>query len=142
MRLFQMTTRRWMTAVAIAGFLLGAVVCGRRVKQRHAYYLQKAANCDQMDRLLRTLDPSRVAVSCGQVPAIVVDGRRYQAETVAEYNAELKRIYLRAASRPWLSVPAEPPPFSVLILGPFDSTNVKDHPSGIQIRETNGRRSR
>jgi hypothetical protein len=128
MRLCRMTTRRWMSAVAVGGLLLGVVVWGHRLKQRRDYCLQQARIYAQMENSLRRIDPGLVSVSCSRLPPIVVDGHTYQADTVAAYNAGLKKIYLHAASRPWLSVPADPPRFAIYIRSPVPQVMFFENP--------------
>jgi hypothetical protein len=126
MRLPRMTMRRWMIAVAIAGVLLGTAVWGRRLKQQRDYYLKQANFHARLERFFRSVEkmfPTRVAsggrslkdvsgmmVRSGFVPALVVVGEHtYLAGGLARHHAELKEKYLHFASRPWLSVPADPP---------------------------------
>jgi hypothetical protein len=104
-RLSRMTTRRWMIAVAVVGLLLGVVVGCRRLKQRRDYCLQQASYKAREETFFRSMESRSAALPPPQRPLIIVDGRAYQAATLATCFAKRKEIYLRAASRPWLSVP-------------------------------------
>jgi hypothetical protein len=107
MPLPRMTTRRWMMAVAVVGLLLGAIVGGRRLKQRRDYYLQLANDEARSEIYIRRM----VAWVGSHSPVTVVGQTLTVAEAVTEYDkvaayyAERKEMYLHAASRPWISVP-------------------------------------
>ena len=107
MRRSRMTTRRWMVAAAVVGLLLGAIVGGRRLKQRRDYYLQQANNEARWESYFRSM-ASRVASRTPlQRPFVTCDRQTYTiAEVAAEY-AKLKEMYLHAASRPWVSIPPD-----------------------------------
>jgi hypothetical protein len=124
MRLPRMSTRRWMKAVAVLGLSFGAVVFGDRFNQRRHYCLQQASMYARMENWLRPIDPSLVSVSCARLPPIVLNGHTYQADTVAAYYVQLKRIHLRVASRPWLSLPPEPANFAIHIRSRFPQPTV------------------
>jgi hypothetical protein len=107
MRLPQMTTRRWMIAVAVVGLLLGTAVMGRRLKQRRDYCLQQARNQAWIENHFCSMESRLASNSPPQRFTIISDGHIHQADSVAAYFAERKEFYLHAASRPWLSVPPD-----------------------------------
>jgi hypothetical protein len=134
MRLTWMTTRRWMIVVAVVGLLLGVVALGQRLKQRRDYCLQQAHNQARMETFFRSMESGPVSTSPSQRPSIIMDGQTYQANMMAAYYAERKRLYLHTASRPWLSVPPDSPKGEILILEPFSQTMAFEKPKGIQLR--------
>jgi hypothetical protein len=97
LRLPKMTTRRLMIVVAALAMLLGGAVLGQRLMRRRAYYLRHAAGYAEQERNFR------------HGPRGVWDYRMNEqecdSETLADKCAEMKTIYLHAASRPWTSVP-------------------------------------
>ena len=105
MRFTEMTTRRWMIAVAVVGLLLGVVVGGRRLKQRRDYCLQQASDQARTEKFFRSMESRVASRPLPHRPSIIVDGHTYQAATLAAFYGERKEIFLHAASRPWISVP-------------------------------------
>jgi hypothetical protein len=101
-----MTTRRWMIAVAIVGLLLSVVVGARRLRQRWDYCLQQANNEAQRENFFRSMAPGVVSIPPSQQLSVVFDGQTYQVAEMAAECAKRKEIYLHAASRPWISIPA------------------------------------
>lgn len=98
MRLPRLTTRRLMALVAAVALSL----CGARLwLLRVAYQRRAALHADRVDRF-RALE--RETARLGK------RGDQFQAELAdlrseAERHAEMKLMYERAASRPWLPVP-------------------------------------
>jgi hypothetical protein len=126
MRRPKMTTRRWMTVVAVVGLLLGVVIWGRRLRQRREYCLQQASNHAREEKVFRSM-ATRL-----RPPEIIVGEHTYQADTLAAYHAEWKTAYLHTASRPWLSVPPDAPNFTMYFRGLFSGTAVIEVPNGPQ----------
>jgi hypothetical protein len=122
--LMKLTTRRWMIAVAVVGLLLGVVVGGRRLKKRRDYCLQQASNYARMESFFRSMEWRSTSVPRSQRPLIIMDGHTYQADTMADYYAEMEESYLHSASRPWISVPPDPQKGEILILNRFPQTFV------------------
>jgi hypothetical protein len=96
MGLPRMTTRRWMIAVAVVGLLLGAIVGGRRLKQRRDYYLQLANDEARSEIYIR-----RVVAWVGSHSPVTVVGQTLtvaeavsEYEKVAAYYAERKEMWL------------------------------------------------
>jgi hypothetical protein len=116
MRLPRMTTRRWMLAAAVVGLLLGVADGSWRLKQRRDYCLQQAGKLAQVAKDLRFMASRFASRSPSQRPSIIFKGQTHEAAEVAAYCAERRKFYLRAASRPWLSVPAEPPRGTLVVI--------------------------
>jgi hypothetical protein len=83
---FQLTTRRLMAAVAIAGVVLGSGIKVERMWRLSWQYRMSADVCAGMEDLYRS-DPR-----------------------LARFYAQQKSRYERAAARPWLPVEPDPPP--------------------------------
>jgi hypothetical protein len=135
MRRHRMTTRRWMIAVAVVGLLLGSVIGCWRLKRRWDYCLQQAENQAWMETYFRSTGSRLVSTSPPQRLSIIIDGDTYQIDKMVTYCAERKRLYLRAASRPWLSVPPDQTGEILFILEP-SQTMVFERPKGIRNPES------
>lgn len=98
MPLPRMTTRRWMIAVAIMGVLMAAEATRRRWAELSAEYRQAAT-------LHRAL--TEVYRSGAHLDSRVED----PADTLrlVAHQLRLAEKYERAAQRPWLPVPPDPP---------------------------------
>jgi hypothetical protein len=112
MRLPRMTTRRWMALVAVAGVTL----TGLRFWQLRIDYQHRSEAYAANEEACRSnaewskMSASRLARSVGLEERVRAAGATREAEkTLAEYYADLKVKYARAADRPWLSVPPDPP---------------------------------
>jgi hypothetical protein len=112
MRFPRMTTRRWMVLVAI----VGVVLTGLRLWQLRREYLLLSRLCEAKE------EASRAHAEWGQMAARRLArgaraGDQLQAtlrsqdieQRRAEFFADLKVKYTRAAERPWIPVPPDPP---------------------------------
>jgi hypothetical protein len=106
---FRFTVRRLMVAMAIVALLLGGGILGRRSLD----YRRLAAFHEQMEqRKERAVRGIEILARAANDPADAAAARRdaaYEAQ-IGRHHAALKAKYLRAASRPWLPVPPDPPP--------------------------------
>ena len=92
MRLFRMTTRRWMVAVAIVGLTIGGVEMLRR---RQAFALAMASHHhDAFDNVM-----------CS--PRTITDFGPFAK--YADYHLKMERKWSKAARYPWLPVEPDPP---------------------------------
>lgn len=122
-----MTTRRWMTVVAVVGVASSSWV----LRQRANEYREKAAWCkreevmeiilrddvlksaqqeENQTRWMRKIFGQNID---GQTMLQVGADLRARAEShasLAAYYGQLKHKYRAAARRPWLPVPPDPPP--------------------------------
>jgi hypothetical protein len=129
MRLTRMTTRRWITVVAILGLVLGLFIGGWRFKKQRDYCLEKASHHAEMEKIFLAIEkapPIEEKTEFGfrsAPPCILIDGRSYPPATLVKYHAELKQRYRRCAFRPWLSVLREPSQYDLnwdfVITSPF-----------------------
>jgi hypothetical protein len=126
-----------MIAVAVVGLLLGAAIGGWRLKWRRDYCLRQASSYADMETYFRSMEASVVSSAPPQRLSIITDGNTYQGDKIAAYYAELKRLYLLAASRPWLSVPPDHPKDEIIILEPLSKAKVLEKTKGIQLRAGN-----
>lgn len=103
MQLPQMTTRRWMLAVAMAGALTGAERLGRR----RAVYRELAREHGAMEHLyLGFAGTDRFPLDPG---GDLCYGMTAESKAQAEHHRRQRLRYERAARRPWLPVPPDTP---------------------------------
>ena len=113
MRLPLMTTRRWMTAVAVVALLIGA---GVQIDQRSKRFAGLAAfhTSAAMEHFSTLMvfggDPPPLEV-IEQYPPAAQGPVRYlhRAKSLMLYHRALKGKYERAAAYPWLPVEPDPP---------------------------------
>jgi hypothetical protein len=127
-----MTTRRWIVVVMVAGLVMGAIVGGVRLKQRHSYFLAQVQSheesedyCRQRERLYDALEGNfaseirwRTEDKQGGSPEVASGERRralvHEAKELATraiaYHTAMARKYRNAARYPWLPVERDPPP--------------------------------
>lgn len=103
----QMTTRRWMIAVAIVSLLLAGEVTRRRWATLSAEYTWRFTLHSLTADIARNVAAeyaSRKPRNEGSEETIAAALRS------AQHYDRLARQYERAARRPWLPVPPDPPP--------------------------------
>ena len=93
MRLPRPTTRRMMELVAAVAVLLGAVMLKQRSK---SYRARAALHAASRQMYLRKAEQT-------------ASGQAGHYRELASYHERLRQIYERAARRPWLPVPPDPP---------------------------------
>jgi hypothetical protein len=112
MRLPRMTTRRWMALVAVVGVIL----TGIHLRRLRSEYLVLSAYCAAKEEISRAhagwnhASIHRLAISANSGEQLRVARKSWATEERrVEYFAGLKAKYARAAERPWLPVPPDPP---------------------------------
>jgi hypothetical protein len=99
------TVRQLMVVTAILGFMMGA----ETVRRRWMYYHKRATEAGQGAAIIRSgaWGYRLVTDKSGRVHQII--DSPYALMWLNHYDA-LRRKYERAASRPWISMPPDPPP--------------------------------
>jgi hypothetical protein len=133
MRLPRLTTRRLMATVAVVGILCYGIILAQRSVQYSRLALSHArgevhsrskhrskastasAGREQAAmwrrRARETGSKTAAEAALDQEPGIAMYEAAAQAASLkADYHAALSRKYRRAARRPWLAVPPDPPP--------------------------------
>ena len=105
----RLRVRTLLLAVGVVALILGGVILVRR----SADYRRLAAFHEQMERrkaqaVLGIENLARAATDPENIVRIRADAA-YEAR-IGRHHAAMKAKYLRAASRPWESVPPDPPP--------------------------------
>jgi hypothetical protein len=104
MRVPQMTTRRWIAAVAISATLLGVIVeINRELKLASQYRLEA-----KMHGLLESASNGTVFRGTGAAAGMYAHGTANPE--LAVYHAEMRRKYENAAARPWIAIEPDPLP--------------------------------
>jgi hypothetical protein len=112
MRRPRMTTRRWMIATAFAAILIGV----SPLRQRSVRYRQEAMRHALL--AIESTENAEISRAAGlEHPEItrLMERHAAQWERIAVWHADLAEKYNRAASRPWETLPPDPPePMPVL----------------------------
>ncbi len=118
MRLPQMTTRRWMVAVAVAGLILGGIAGHDRLKRRRVLFLNLARThflrevaCHQEANLYHALEED-LGGGTAYEDVYRRDYRKRRKENAIQrtrYHRAMAGKYRRAAESPWLSVEPDTP---------------------------------
>ena len=104
------TMRRMMIAVAIAGLISGGAAIGRRWQSLRARAVYHATEEWRMRTLVRGGFLHETDAAGRRKRREVNDGAdRERARELVLYHALMNDRYQRAARRPWLSVPTDPP---------------------------------
>ena len=105
MRPPQMTTRRWMVAVAIVAFGIGAWIL---IARSHSYAIETAKH-DFREAYHRWLVDSYESDGLGFSGRGSIEEGIDRLRRRISYHAALKRKYELASRRPWLPVEPDPP---------------------------------
>ena len=96
MPLPRMTTRRWMISIASIALVLGGGLEARRLWLRRAIYLKEAAYHAYQERIAHQM-------------GVIHPLGRGEMKEVELREAARRRVFERAAARPWEIVPPELP---------------------------------
>jgi hypothetical protein len=110
MRLPWMTTRRIMVVVAVVALIL----CGENLWRRRVTYQRRASINAIYARQFRETFEKQSLVVFAKHHGPEFAGTPALRLKWAEYHESRARKYQHAASRPWETVPADPPPPEIL----------------------------
>lgn len=118
MQFLRVTTRRWMLAIALAGFSLG----GWRLAQWREYCLTRAELCARLAVRYRNKADAYRLITAGWSPDVAemighrnytgaeVEAKSLEAQAQAERCLQAATEFRHASLRPWSALPPEPAP--------------------------------
>ena len=106
----RLTVRRLMIVVAVVTVLLGAAYKFAECNLLARFYRVEAQYHADRESALREIAAKDGGESLiNFTPRTDTRSKRFPIRVMADFEAKLKRKYDRAASRPWLPVPPDPP---------------------------------